>query len=52
MKSIIKNIESLIALVKNDKVNDYISNVKKAYLSKIGYEPSFYKIEPSGTSKY
>src|SRR5690554_126690 len=43
----------LIALVKNDKVNDYISNVKKAYLSKIGYEPSFYKVEPSsGTSKY
>lgn len=42
----------LIALVKNVNVNDYILNVKEEYVNKIGYEPSFYKVEPSsGTTK-
>lgn len=34
-----------VSIVKNDKVDDFIKNVGKAYKDKIGYEASFYAVE-------
>lgn len=34
-----------VSIVKNDKVEDFIKNVGKAYKERIGYEASFYAVE-------
>lgn len=39
-----------LALIKEDKLEDFIQAVKETYLEQIGYEPSFYLAHISGSS--